>query len=334
MSGDEYFRLIRNAQRFIILFLALSLAVFIGLAFFTKGGILDVIGIMSSAIIPIYLLAFAFEFLSYVLRFFKWRYFLRVLKLKIPPVKNFIVYMSLYSMDLTPGEIGRSIAAYTLTRISSTKLACLLPIISMDIFTDSLGLVALSIFIGIMFPGYAIIIITADVILTLPYLLIISPWLFNILKAKILKGRLSKVFETYGEEYFISQSKFNNVKMYATSMLFTVPATIANSLSIYFVLLSLHINAAVLKSIAVFTISTLIGIASFIPGTIGSSDVAMSALTSSTFHLNLSTSAAVTIMTRVVLVWFDVLLGTAFLLYSFRYWKNPAKPKNPLQSNK
>ncbi|MEM0147760.1 MAG: lysylphosphatidylglycerol synthase transmembrane domain-containing protein [Candidatus Micrarchaeaceae archaeon] len=324
VSNEDYFRLIKEARRFIMLFLMLSLAVFFALALFAKGGIYDVLGIISKVIIPVYLIAFAFEFLNYLLRFFKWAYFLRVLKIKIPFSKNFVIYMSMYSMNLTPGEIGRAISAYTLTRVSSFSFASVLPIITMDIFTDSLGIIALSAFVAIFLPSYLLIILLADFILLFPYMFLVSPWLFNILKQRFMHSKLSNLFETYGEEYFIAQSKLNNLKVYLVSMLFTVPAAVFNALSLYIVFVSLHINAGVLKSVAVYTVSTLIGIASFIPGTIGSADLAMSTLSASSFYIPLSESVATTILARIVVVWFDVLVGTAFLIYSFRYWRNRA----------
>ncbi|EQD30932.1 hypothetical protein B2A_13911, partial [mine drainage metagenome] len=46
-------------------------------------------------------------------------------------------------MNLTPGRIGRVVSAYTIDRVSNTHFVEILPIVSMDIFTDFLGFVVL-----------------------------------------------------------------------------------------------------------------------------------------------------------------------------------------------
>ena len=320
VNKKEYLKLTRSIMIFVATILIISFIVFIGISFFSKGGILQVINYIYNSNLYIYSLAFLFEFLSIFIRFFKWKYFLRILGIKISKIKNFIIYLSLYSMNLTPGKIGRVASAYTLNRVSKIRFVSILPVVSMDIFTDFLGLIIISIIIGFFFINYLPLIIGIDILLLLPFIFILNPWLFRILK-NLLKGRFADVFTLYGDEYFASQSKLNNTKTYTVSIFFTIPSAIFTSLSLYFSLLALHVNADILNSMFVYLISILIGILSFIPGTIGSADIAMTTFISGTFSVSSTIAAAATIMTRIATLWFGVIIGSIFLFYAFKYWK-------------
>ncbi|MGC8537775.1 MAG: lysylphosphatidylglycerol synthase transmembrane domain-containing protein [Candidatus Micrarchaeia archaeon] len=324
-SREAYFKLVHRVIGFVVILLVASLIVFIGIAIFSKGGLLEVMGTIEHANVLIYLLAFVFQFLSFFVRFFKWRYYLRILKIKISDVKNFVIYLSLYAMNLTPGRIGRVVSAYTVDRVSNTHFVEILPIVSVDIFTDFLGFVVLSLIFGVLSIAYLPFILIVDFVILLPFVFVLSPWLFEVLKRKVLKGKLSEVFALYGDEYFASQSKLNTPRVYLLSLLFTVPAYFLTSLSLYLSLRSLGVDVPLLKSVLVYIVSVLIGIVSFIPGTIGSADVAMVALISSTFGISSSISAAATIMTRLATLWFGVVLGSGFLFFSFRYWFSSKK---------
>ena len=319
-SKETYFKLVRRVVGFVAILLVASLIVFVGIAVFSKGGLLGVMGTIGHANPLIYLLAFVLQFLSFFIRFFKWRYYLHLLKIRISQVKNFIIYLSLYAMNLTPGRIGRVVSAYTVDRVSNMRFIEILPIVSVDIFTDFLGFVVLSVVFGVLFYTFLPLILIIDFVILLPFIFVLNPWLFQILKRKVFRGKFSEIFALYGDEYFASQSKLNKPKVYLLSLLFTVPAYFLSSLSLYLSLTALGVNVSVLKSMLVYIISVLIGIVSFIPGTIGSADVAMVALISNTFGISTSVSAAATIMTRLVTLWFGVALGSIFLFFSFRYW--------------
>ncbi len=320
-SKKDYFNLTRAIMIIVAALMVVSFAVFFAIAYFSNGGIDKVFTYMLTANGIIYMLAFLFEFLSIFIRFFKWEYYMKVLGIDIPIFKNFMIYLSLYAMNLTPGKIGRVVSAYSINKVSKHKLFGLLPIVSFDIFTDFLGYVLLSLILVIIFPSYLPILIPIDVIMLLPFSFIISPWLFNIIKKKVFRGRFSEIFAFYGDEYFAAQSKLNNKKVYLISAIFTLPAAVMTSLSVYFTTQALGIHSDVLKSILIYVVSAMVGIASLIPGTIGSADLTMTTLIANNFNVVNTLSAAATIMIRVSTLWFGVILGTIFLFYTFRYWK-------------
>ncbi|EQD30931.1 conserved hypothetical protein, membrane [mine drainage metagenome] len=86
-SRDTYFKLVHQVIGFVVVLLVASLIVFLGIAIFSKGGLLGVMGTIEHADLLIYLLAFMFQFFSFFIRFFKWRYYMHLLNIRVSQLK-------------------------------------------------------------------------------------------------------------------------------------------------------------------------------------------------------------------------------------------------------
>ncbi len=321
LDKASYLRLVRRISVFVGIGFAASIAVFAGIAIF--GGFTNVLGVISHAKLDIYAFAFISVFAALLLRFVKWNYFLKVVGLKVPIKKTLSVYFSLYSMNITPGNVGRVVAAYTLNRITKIRFVNIVPIVTMDIFTDFIGFAALAILAAIYFHIYITYIAIIDIVLLIPFLFILNGWLYNLIKNALRKSKFMKTFTPYGEEYFASQSKLNTPKVYAISLFVTLPAAFLNSLTLFFSLMALGMTPSLPGSVFVYSSSTVIGMVTAVPGSIGVTDGALVALVGSVFKLDASTASAVTIMSRLADLWFSVILGAIFFFYTLRYW-NPS----------
>jgi uncharacterized protein (TIRG00374 family) len=129
--------------------------------------------------------------------------------------------------------------------------------------------------------------------------------------------------------YFKSQGALNKRWIYAFSFVYTLPADFLNSLALYFTLLALGIHPSLGLVIFIFATAHIFGMASFVPGSIGVTDVTIVVLSEAAFGINGALSAAVAILTRLASLWFVVGLGAFFLFYTMRYWiRAEAKSKN------
>ena len=324
LDKESYIKLARRIGLFVILAFALSFGIFIAIAVF--GNFSKVLQVASGANLYIYALAFAAVFANFLVRYGKWTYYMGKLKLKVPRLKNFAVYMSVYSMDITPGRIGRVVAAYTLSRITKIKLPHIIPIVTMDIFTDFLGTALLALFASLYLNRYVVYVIIIDILLLLPFAFILSDWAYNLMKDRIRKSRFLRLFTIYGDEYYASQGKLNTPRVYLTSILFTLPAEFLNSMALYFTLRSLGIIPSISESVFAYSSSLVFGMISGLPGGIGVTDGTLVALLNSVYTLGPAISSAATIMARAALLWFGVALGAIFLFYTIRYW-NPKDDK-------
>ncbi|MCL4373639.1 MAG: flippase-like domain-containing protein [Candidatus Marsarchaeota archaeon] len=322
LDKKEYVRLVRRIMLFIIIGFVASFLVFFGIAWF--GGISKVLDIIATANLYVYALAFLSVFAGYLLRFVKWNYYLKKLGLKVPLKKNLIVYLSLYSMNITPGKVGRVLVAYTLNRVTKKKTTNLLPVVMLDIFTDFIGVGTLALIAAIYFHTYVLYIIAIDIVLMIPFLFLVSDWFYNIVKRLIRSEHVLKLFTLYGDEYFASQSTLNKPRVYAVSLAVSLPAAFLNAMALYFALIAIGFAPHIAGSAFIESSSMILGMVTAVPGNIGVTDGALVAFIGSAFHASSAISSAVTIMTRLATLWFGVILGGVLLIYSMRYWNTGA----------
>ena len=65
---------------------------------------------------------------NYLLRFWKWDYYLKLLNIPVGKKDSFIIFMSGLIMAVTPGKFGEVLKAYLLKKINLTPIAKSSPI--------------------------------------------------------------------------------------------------------------------------------------------------------------------------------------------------------------
>ncbi|MDE1868613.1 MAG: flippase-like domain-containing protein [Candidatus Micrarchaeota archaeon] len=322
VDREGYLKLIKRIRIFVTLAFIASAVVFIAIAVF--GGIQNVVGIILSANLGIFALAFVCQFSGYLIKYWKWTYYLKRLGIKVPLRKNLMVYLSIYSMDITPGMIGRIVAAYTLRRITKIKFTHILPVVTMDIFTDFLGVGILAFIAAVWAKHFVLYVLLLDIVLVLPFLFLTNAWVFNFIKNKLKGSKFVKMFSLYGDEYYASQSVLNKHHVYLVSLAFTLPAAFLTSLTLYFSLVAVGVHPQIGTSTFIWNSAQVFGMISAVPGNIGITDGTLVALLGTYLNLQSDVSSAVTIMSRLATLWLGFISGTIFLFYTMRYWKPKA----------
>jgi uncharacterized protein (TIRG00374 family) len=330
MTAEEYKGTINKVVTTVGIVFLISLLVFLAIAFL--GGIGKVVGTILSSNLYLYSLAFLSVFIGYLVSFGKWTYFMKKLGVRVSLKKNLAVYLSLYSMDLTPGKIGRVVTAYTMSRIAKIRVFNVLPIVAMDTVTDFLGAAVVALAAAVYFNQFLLIVIVGDLISIFPAFFVLNDWFFNFIKKAFRDSSYLDMITLYGEEYFTSQSKLNKPKIYLVSMLFTIPSALLYSLALYFVILAVTQTPSAVAvaapslghTVLIYYTAQILGAMTSLPGNIGVTDGALVAMLNNVMNFNIYVSSAITIMTRIATLWFGVLLGGVFLLYTLRYW-NPTK---------
>ncbi len=328
VTRKEYYTLLGWVKLFIFGGIAVGLAIFVAIAIL--GGLPRVVSTILSADYLIYSLAFLSVFCSFLLAFIKWNYYLKKLGVKVPLGKNIVVYLSMFSMDLTPGKIGRVIVAYTLDRVTNIKFVSLLPIVTTDIFTDFLGFAAFALISSVFFGQYILYVLIIDALLTLPFLFIVHHWFYRKLKGLIKRNNIFSRFTIYGDEYFAAQSALSTKKVYTLSMLVAIPEAFLLCLAFTLTLMAIGVAAPVGKTTFFYSVAQLVGMVS--PGSLGVTDGALVAFANTVFHFSGSVSSAATIMTRFATLWFGIVMGSVFLLYSLRYWNRRTGRKHSIKA--
>ncbi len=319
VSPEDYKKSVDKVITIVLLVFAVSAAVFLAIA--VLGGITNVISIMEHSNLELYGLAFLFVFFGYIVSFGKWTFFMKKLNIKVPLLKNFAVYMSMYSMELTPGRIGRVICAYTLHRITKIPIMRVAPIVTMDLVTDFFGTAVVAVMGAVYFNKFVIIVLIGATISVLPTLFVLNDWFFKLLKKLLKRTKYIPAMNLFGNQYFRAQRKLHRPSVYLTAMAFTIPSAILYAMALYFTLLAVGAGASASGSVLIYYSSNIIGTMTGLPGNVGVTDGAMVAMLQGILHLSSPASSAVTIMTRIATLWFGLVLGGVFLLYTLRFWK-------------
>ena len=324
LDRAQYIKLVGRFRLLAILVLVGSFAVFIAIALF--GGFSEVLGIIGHAVLYLYALAFLCVFLSYCFRYLKWDYFTKKLGLNVPWKKNFLVYLSTNGMAITPGNVGSVVAAYTLKKITGVRFSKILPMITVQLFTDFLGFALFALAAALIIGRYIVYVVILDIILIVPFLLIINPWLYNLLKRKKKKGNILKRVYRHARHYYMSQNALNN-KTNLSCLAAVYRARRHTELDGALLLDTCGGHKAAGTDVAIFVFSTsqIFGMITALPGGIGAADASFVVLLKATFGMSPALSSAVTIMARLATVWFGVALGIIALIYTIRYWSSESK---------
>jgi uncharacterized protein (TIRG00374 family) len=327
-SETKHRKRVGRARFAVITILGLSLLIFAVIAALAvlNEGIGKFISTISSINLFYYSLALLCVLLSNLICFPKWEMFIKKLKVKIKRSQNLAIYLSMFSMDITPGRWGRAVVSYTMNRLTGTKFATTLPAVVADIFTDFLGFIIIAIISAFLVQKFMLISIVIGILLLLPFFFIYVRTPFDYLKKKLWRfKKLRKIFKA-GDLYFRCSTCIDR-KTYAYAMLFTIPEVLLSGLALYFVIISFGINVGIAlfpTILFIYTSSLLLGMITGMPGTLGVTDAALLSYLIAFFPslgITFGVAAVITIFFRIASIWFVEGIGTIFLVYTFKYWR-------------
>ncbi|MEM0087201.1 MAG: lysylphosphatidylglycerol synthase transmembrane domain-containing protein [Candidatus Micrarchaeaceae archaeon] len=324
----DYKRKMKHIERIILGVIAVTVVVFAviaGLAVINEG-LSKFIATVGSINLYYYALAFVVIFCGYALRYPKWSIYLKMLGIKLKATTNFLIYLSMYSMEITPGRWGRAVVSYSINRLTGAKFGRTFPAIVADIFTDFLGFIILAIFFAFFIHKYLVISLSISGILLLPFVFLYYKKPFMLLKRKLSRFGSLKSFFAVGDLYFRSNNMLEK-KAFGYSLFFTVPAMFLNGFALYVVMLAfgVHLGLAALPAVIfIFSTSLLFGMVTGLPGNVGVTDAAMLGglvLFFGSAGVSFGVASAITIFYRIATVWFVEGFGFVALANTFKYWK-------------
>ncbi|MDE1851489.1 MAG: flippase-like domain-containing protein [Candidatus Micrarchaeota archaeon] len=326
-SGAKYRARIRRVRHVVYIILGVSFAIFAIIALFAIGsvGLERFVSILAS-VKPLYLLLALLSVLAgYLMRFPKWLIYMRRLGVRVPVAKDFIIYMSMYSMDITPGRWGRGIVSYTINRLTGISFVRTFPAVVADIITDSAGFSIVAIGSALLIGKFVDVSLIFVALLVGPLVFLVMKGPFFFMKRMLYRFRALRSFLDMGHMYFESHSLLG-IDSYAYSMAFTIPSMLMNGVALYFVIAGFGITlpaSELALVVFIYSSSFLVGMVSGVPATLGITDGlligSMTLLMGS--YISFGVAAAVTIVYRIVTVWFVQLFSSLALFRTMRYWK-------------
>jgi len=246
----------------------------------------------------------------------KWHFLLKNCEIEIPLRKSIAVFFAGVAFEITPGQIGTLIKSQLLKTSFNIPRTKTVPIIAVEKVYDLIGAILASI-IGIIILGmdFYLIIIAILALAVIFFFMFYRP-ASEIFFKRITKTKFfSKYVDNMSEFHAITQ-KSTNVKAATICILLGVTYWFIISSAAYYTLIAFDINVLdYLTVLAIYTTSILLGAISFVPAGIGITEGSIAGL----FTLNgidVSTALILSVMIRVLTLWFSVSVGFIALKFT------------------
>jgi glycosyltransferase 2 family protein len=252
---------------------------------------------------------------SWIPIFIKWHILLKNSKIDIPLRKSIAVFLSGPMFEITPGHIGilmKSQILKTGSNISRTKT---IPIILSEKLYDLIGAIIASMIGIIVLELNPFLIIIAISVLTMIFFFIYYNPASEMFFKRITKTKFFSKYVDNISEFYETIKKSTNVKIAGICILLSLTYWVIISAAAYYTLIAFNINVLdYLEIFAIYTTSILLGAVTFIPGGIGITEGSIAGLFALN-GINVSTALIVSIMIRILTLWYSV--GIGFIALKF-----------------
>lgn len=250
---------------------------------------------------------------NYALRFARWEIYLRVFGHRIPFGKNLCIYLAGFGFTTTPGKVGEalrsvylkpygvgythSLAAFFAERLVDMLAMIVVASLAAWAFTETRWLLGVMVLL---------------VLLVLPA--VHSAALlrgFSRLNAAAKSDRVRSIATRVGQMLGASAALLRSLPLYAGFGLGLV-AWFAEGYALYVVLERMNADIPLLLAAGIYGVSIVVGAVSFIPGGLGSTEVAMGGLLVLS-GVSAPVAVSAVIICRLATLWFAVLIGLGCL---------------------
>ncbi len=302
------------------LLLAMLLAVFVYGAFIVYTGLRTIQTSLSVFRPSAFVLACGLAFGNYVLRYFKWEFYLARLEIRgIPKVDSFLTFLSGFVLTVTPGKVGevfKSLILFETYAVPMTKTA---PIVVAERATDVLGIVALIVLGSLGFSG-GLVWAAIGTALVLVLLVVVGNRklsLAMIAMAARLPGPLGRAAPKL-EAAYESLATMLKVKNLVLPSVLSAAAWMLECLSLWVILAGFGESTSVPLCMFFYATSTLAGAIVPSPGGLGVTESALLGQLTQLGHVAEGNATAAMLLVRFATLWFAVLVGFVALSWMKR----------------
>ena len=285
----------------------LTVGVFVALAGYGDfGGTVDEIGKLPVSYL---LAALGLASANYLLRFLRWAFYLRVLKIEAPAGISALVFLSGLAMSITPGKAGELVKCYLLHSRTGVPVSRSVPVVVMERLTDVISVIILGLTGIALLPAPIIGVLAVVLVLSLCGLLFAVSRRASRLASLPMLSRWSDLLRD-------SQQGFRELaapRVMATGVAVGVGAWFAEGLALWIILKGIGSDISLVRALPIYAAATLVGAATALPGGLVGTEGSMVAFLQQSGVTRVGASAG-TVLVRLVTLWFAVAVGLAALL--------------------
>ena len=255
-------------------------------------------------------LALALTALNYVLRFFRWQRYLAKLELEVPAGRSFAIFVAGLTMTITPAKLGELLKSGLLKRAYDVPVRRSGPIVLAERVTDATGVVVLAVVAGASGRNWPLLV--AAVIAVVGVVLVVrSP----------LLERFARLVEARG-----AARALLGTRLLVEMTLLSAVSWLFECLAAYVCVKGLRLDLSLADTIVVFTLGSLAGALSLLPGGLGVAETSMTGLIKALGDTTKAQAAAATVLIRLATLWFAVALGLVGLAVEERLYRRSQEP--------
>ncbi len=251
---------------------------------------------------------------NYSLRFIRWDYYLRELNYRVPLAGNIAAYLAGFAFTTTPGKVGEAVRSFYLKPLDVAYVHSLSALF-VERLVDLIAMILVASLAAFAFDDMrwimGLTLIGAVALVPLMHSQLLYRLLANI-RDRFRSERLRKFGSHLLSMLQTSSSLLRSGPLYY-GLLLGLIAWAAEGYALYVVLERLGADTDIWLATGVYGISILAGAVSFVPGGLGSTELAMGSLLILS-GVETPVAVAAVIICRLATLWFAVLIGLVVVL--------------------
>jgi glycosyltransferase 2 family protein len=247
-------------------------------------------------------LALALTALNYLLRFWRWQRYLEHVNVHVPWGGSLAIFTAGLTMTITPAKLGELLKCALLHRSYGVPVRRSAPVVLAERVTDASGVVLLALVGGVG---------------TRSWPLLVAAFAGVAGVVAVVRSPLLERFAFFGEATEASRALLTTPLLVAMTLLSAV-SWFCECLAAYVCVRGLSLDLSLADTVVVFSLGSLAGALSFLPGGLGVADASMTGLIRLLGDTSKAAAAAATVLIRLATLWFAVALGLLGLLVEAR----------------
>jgi len=251
---------------------------------------------------------------NYLIRFAKWHFYLRVLRVEVPVRDSLLVFLCGLVMSITPGKLGELLKPYLLRQIAPTPMERSAPVVLAERLTDLISVLLLAL-IGIVSLGFDPRVAWVGGAMVIGLILLVSCRPLFVVLAGV-PARVTRLAPLAEKALVARESMVDLIRpgpLLLTTAL-SVPAWFLECLAFQLILRGFGAEVPIVEATAVYAFATIAGAVTMLPGGLGATEASMAILLQRSLGVPMATAAAATLVVRIATLWFAVLIGAVAMV--------------------
>lgn len=251
---------------------------------------------------------------SYAVRFFRWSYYLRILKVVVPPRMNVAIFAAGLSMTISPAKLGEVLKSVFIRQVNGTPVARTAPAVVAERVTDGTGMILWG-FIGALAFSFGPESLLLFLALTAAIIAVLRSKRLSLLIERTLRKLplLNRLAPHLGDFHGAS-----NELLAARPLLVGTAISFCSwgieILGVHLCVVGMGAKTPFLVVAFIFVVSSLGGALTMLPGGIGAAEAGLAGMFGTLAGLSGGMSVALTFVIRLATLWFATFIGMVGLL--------------------